>query len=140
VGNMMNDKREIAQKLKIQNTVIGGLSIITGLIYLTYLYGPTEREVTLWGVVSIIFGLGVLGLLLIKNFEYYRVISVALNIVLVCLQVLPIIMWFLFHGNGISDGTPQSDFVAHWVYSMPHIFLVILNIKSIRDIKKCFRD
>jgi hypothetical protein len=39
--------------------------------------------------------------------------------------VLPVLLWFSFHGTGISDGTPTSAFVAHWATSLPHLALLL---------------
>lgn len=45
-------------------------------------------------------------------------------VILALLQVPPVVLWFAFHGSGISDGTPPSTFVAHWGYSVPHLVLL----------------
>lgn len=47
---------------------------------------------------------------------------------LALLQGLPIVLWFLFHGSGISDGSPPSSFVAHWGFSLPHIALLAVSL------------
>jgi hypothetical protein len=43
------------------------------------------------------------------------------------LQILPIALWWQFHRQGISDGTPPSAFVAHWGFSAPHIALLAIS-------------
>ena len=42
------------------------------------------------------------------------------------IQIPPIILWFIFYGHEISDGTPPSSFIAHWGYSMSHIFIFLI--------------
>ncbi|SEN56212.1 hypothetical protein SAMN05444955_11456 [Lihuaxuella thermophila] len=47
-------------------------------------------------------------------------------------QLPPIALWMVFHGSGISDGTPPSDFVAHWAWALPHLLLAVTTLLSIR--------
>lgn len=51
--------------------------------------------------------------------------------VLILLQIMPIYLWIIFHGMGISDGTPASSFVAHWMYAVPHIVLFATGLLSV---------
>lgn len=107
--------------IKYIHIVIGVLSIIVGLMYAEGIYGPTESEVVFWGYISIIMGIVTA---LIGNR------SISLNFILcilnIALQISPISLWFSFHGRGISDGTPPSNFIAHWVFSLPHILILAL--------------
>ena len=50
------------------------------------------------------------------------------------LQVPPVLLWFAFHGSGISDGTPPSTFVAHWAYSIPHLALLAASAVMVRTL------
>lgn len=108
--------------IKYIHIVIGILSIIVGLTYAKGLYGPTESEVAFWGYMSIIMGIVTA---LIRN----RIIILSLMICIlnIAMQILPISLWFSFHGRGISDGTPPSDFIAHWGFSLPHILILALS-------------
>jgi hypothetical protein len=56
---------------------------------------------------------------------------------LALLQVLPIYLWFTFHGAGISDGTPASAFVAHWAYSLPHLALLMMSLAVLWQLVRC---
>ena len=106
-------------------------SILLGLPYLLGAFGPTEAEVAMWGLVSLCLG-AVLVLLSVgiggSDIRMARTILALGYVVLALLQVLPTLLWFLFHGSGISDGTPPSAFVAHWAYSMPHFALFAVSI------------
>lgn len=106
-------------------------SILLGLPYPLGLFGPTEGEVAFWGIVSIVVGL--IGLGVIVLVENYRTLLARIGIgvgylLIALLQVLPIQLWWQFHGRGISDGTPPSWFVAHWLFAMPHLLLLIAGL------------
>lgn len=120
---------------KVAIMLIGGVgAILLGLPYIFYAFGPTEAEVASWGEVSLYTGI-VLTLLAIvigrSAKKFFRGILALGYLVLALLQVLPIFLWFTFHGTGISDGTPPSPFVAHWVYAVPHIVLLIAGLAVI---------
>jgi len=108
---------------------VGAVSL--GLPYILGAFGPTEAEVQIWGAVS--SGTGVVLVLLClgmrRSDKWVPKVVLALGyIFLALLQVLPTYLWFMFHGYGISDGTPPSAFVAHWGYSIPHIALFMVSI------------
>lgn len=112
--------------------LIGAIgAILLGLPYITGAFGPTEVEVTKWGIVSLCTG-AVLVLLSVgtghSDKRISRVILALGYIFLALLQVLPALLWFQFHSSGISDGTPPGAFVAHWGYSIPHLALFIISI------------
>ena len=105
-------------------------AIILGFVYIFRAFRPMEAEVVLWGEVSV--GLGItLGILALtvgsKRTKLRRLILGLGYAVLVVLQIPPTILWFAFHGSGISDGTPPSPFVAHWGYAIPHIILLAIS-------------
>lgn len=105
-------------------------SILLGLPYLLYAFGPTEAEVARWGLASVAIGLALWPLGMIAWCGGGRIVKILAVLgygLLALLQILPIFLWFSFHGYGISDGTPSSAFVAHWVYAGPHIALLILS-------------
>lgn len=104
---------------------------LLGLPYLLRAFGPTEAEVVAWGRVSL--ALGVSLLLLVAALgrcpaRAARALLAAGFALAVLLQVPPIVLWPLFHGTGISDGSPPSAFVAHWAYALPHLALLALSL------------
>lgn len=107
--------------LKYFYTAISILSIIVGLTYVKGIYGPTESEVALWGFISIT--IGIITSIIGSKSNFLNGFICILNI---AMQILPISLWFSFHGSGISDGTPPSNFIAHWAFSLPHILILAL--------------
>ncbi|WP_157452362.1 hypothetical protein [Bacillus sp. J33] len=116
---MMNEKN-----LKI---ILGVISILTGLIYVMGVYGPTEAEVSTWGLLAMIMG-GLMVYFGIDKGNKTTFISILIVILLSIIQIPAIILWFIFSGSSISDGTPPSYFVANWIYATPHIFIVLLGL------------
>jgi hypothetical protein len=109
-------------------TVLGTavLSILLGILYAFRAFGPTEAEVVLWGQFCLLGGL----LALIVGVPKFRFPSLLIPEVigfgvLAASQLLPIVMWFSFHGRPISDGIPPSSFQAHWAWAIPHILLLL---------------
>ena len=106
-------------------------SIFVGLPYLLSFYGPTEREVGLWGMNSLGAGL-VMALLIVALNDYDNLVAKLILFVgylgIALLQVIPILLWWEFHGRGISDGTPPSNFAAHWAFSLPHLVLLLTSV------------
>lgn len=101
-------------------------AILLGLPYLLRWFGPTEAEVVDWGRVSVLAGAGVLILAAAAGRSGRRLPRLALAACLVgvaAMQILPIGLWVIFHGTGISDGSPPSRFTAHWAYAIPHLAL-----------------
>ncbi|MFC4411612.1 hypothetical protein ACFOZY_14385 [Chungangia koreensis] len=112
----------ISAKLEV---LVGILTLLTGLLYLFRVFGPTESEVITWGLLAVILG-GVFVLLSTTKFPNFMKMIVAC--LLVVIQIPAIILWVSFHGSGISDGTPKSNFVAHWIFAFPHMMIVVLGI------------
>ena len=116
---------------RIRFMLVGALgSILLGLPYILRLFGPTEAEVVMWGRVSLwtgvvlsllTIGLGANNNIIVKMFLSLGYLFLAM------LQILPIYLWFWFHGFGISDGSPPSTFVAHWGYALPHVVLLVVS-------------
>ncbi|MGB3261995.1 hypothetical protein [Paenisporosarcina sp.] len=100
-------------KLKI---LVGILTIFTGLLYVLGVFGPTESIVETWGLLAIILGGMVVYLGINKN-KVSANVEMILVFLLMLIQLPAIILWFTFNGSGISDGTPPSNFVAHWMFS-----------------------
>lgn len=106
-------------------------AILLGLPYIFRAFGPTEAEVASWGEFSLYTGI-VLTLLAVgvgrNTKKLFRGILALGYLFLAFLQVLPIFLWFTFHGTGISDGTPPSAFVAHWGYAIPHLAVLMVSL------------
>ena len=114
-------------------------SIALGSTYVFPLFGPTEAEVGTWGRVSFFWGcvLVLLSLPYIrKSTKQGRLISGVVFGGLILLQIMPIYLWIIFHGMGISDGTPASSFVAHWMYAIPHLVLGLLGVYGLLQTMK----
>ena len=118
--------------------LLGGAgSIALGLTYVLHAFGPTEAEVVLWGRVSFCLGWAVVPLTVSAWRSHSRIIQGAAGLgwgILSLLQILPVLLWFTFHGSGISDGTPPSTFVAHWAYSLPHLALLAASVAMVRNL------
>jgi hypothetical protein len=107
--------------------VIGGLGTAAlGLLYANYVFGPTEAEVATWGEVALVGGivliLGAIG----SKWTHSTLVRLALALICSAVALLhlpPVVLWALFHGSGISDGSPSSGFVAHWAYLLPHLLV-----------------
>lgn len=125
----MQDRRlapGVAPALALGNALIG-------LPYMLRAFGPTEAEVVQWGRIALAAGLVLatlsLALVLIEGRAAALRLVAALGYgFLACMQVLPSALWPLFHGTGISDGSPPSAFIAHWAYALPHVALLAGNI------------
>lgn len=113
--------------LKNVKVALGILSILTGLIYMLRLYGPTESEVATWGLIAAFLG-GMVVYLALNPGKNSDINLKAVVVFLSVIQIPPIYLWFIFTGSGISDGTPQSPFVAHWLYSLPHVLIVLVGL------------
>jgi GNAT superfamily N-acetyltransferase len=106
-------------------------AVLLALPYLFRAFGPTEAEVVTWGQVCLSTGaaLVLLSIALRRSRKCTaRLVLGAGYLFLALLQVLPIYLWFTFHGTGISDGTPASQFVAHWAFSIPHLALLMVSL------------
>ncbi len=116
-------------------------AILLGLAYLLHAFGPTEAEVVTWGRISLFIGIVLVLLSSSLGHRHSASIKAILGVgyaVLALLQVLPIFLWFAFDGTGISDGTPPSSFVAHWVYALPHLVLLSLSLVAFYRLYKSF--
>jgi hypothetical protein len=111
------------------------LAVLTGLTYVLRLYGPTEVEVVNWGYLAIFLGIVTFVLPLMK--KKFPTVQTILVILLTVIQMPAIFLWIIFSGSSISDGSPASDFVASWLYAIPHIIIVVLGFMYITlSIKK----
>lgn len=128
---MMEDK-----DLRMWVFLSGAGAVMMGMPYLLRLFGPTEVEVAQWGRLCVAagmyqFGVGVSLKLLSPDARRSMVGLGALLIAV--LQVLPIVLWFGFHGTPILDGTPQGGFEAHWAFSFPHVALCALGLALAKE-------
>jgi hypothetical protein len=118
--------------------LLGGFgAILLGLPYIFHVFGPTEAELVIWGEVSLCMGVVLLFLAIGLGRSKVRLAKVALAfgyLTVALLQVPPVVLWFAFHGSGISDGTPPSTFVAHWGYSVPHLVLLVASLMVVGDV------
>jgi len=119
-------------KAKILILISGIFSIIWGLTYMFGMYGPTEREVSEWGLIEAIVGfLVVCTAFFITGQKLIKFILAVFLSINMLLQILPTVLWFIFNGTGISDGSPPSNFVASWIYALPHIAIGVISLISI---------
>ena len=118
--------------MKMPMMLAGGIgAILLGLSYIFYAFGPTEAEVVTWGWISLYMGTCLILLSFGIGRSKKRAAKVFLSLAyigLALLQLVPLILWFTFHGSGISDGIPPSTFIAHWTYSIPHVALLIVRL------------
>lgn len=111
-------------RLLVAAALAGLGTVLLGLLYTNHAFGPTEAEVVDWGRIAIVLGaiLGVGAIVAARVRHAVVVLFLAIDCAAVAaLQVPPIGLWILFHGTGISDGSPPSAFVAHWAYGLPHV-------------------
>ena len=103
-------------------------SILWGIPYFVRLFGTTEREVALWGFVFDWYWFRDDPLTGNPRWDEYVArprLGLGVGYLgIVLLQLLPIQLWWQFHGRGIGDGTPPSTFVAHWLWAGPHVLLL----------------
>jgi hypothetical protein len=127
-----------AKMRRILLIFLGGAGCISlGLAYVLHAFGPTEAEVVCWGWVSIWLGLALAPLTVGIRHSSSRIIRgiAALGWCFAALlQLPPILLWFAFHGSGISDGTPPSAFVAHWAYAIPHLAVLAASVVILGDL------
>ena len=118
--------------MKMLIMLVGGIgTILLGLPYVFHAFGPTEAEVVTWGRLSLYFGTGLILLSIGIGRSNERVAKVFLSLgytSLALFQMLPLVLWLVFDGSGISDGSPSSAFVAQWLYSIPHLALLIVSL------------
>ncbi|WP_010174162.1 hypothetical protein [Bacillus coahuilensis] len=107
--------------------ILSALCIIVGFLYYWEVFGQTEESVSRWGLISILSGLVIIPFSFFNN-KVAKILTTSIIAVVVVIQIPPIILWFVFHGSGITDGTPPSDFVAHWLYSFPHIMITVIGL------------
>ena len=123
-------------KLPVIITINGITSVVLGLTYITGIYGQVESEVAYWGIVSITIGLFlVVGL---KKIHSKKIIFVFVNLLLAAIQVIPIMLWFEYQGRAITDPTPGSSFNAHWLFSFPHIIVLLLSCITVVSLTLMF--
>lgn len=108
-------------------TVFGtsALALLLGSLYVSGFFGPTEADVGGWGTYCILAGVCAFVAGLIRSKRPVLLLIEGLGFgALAVAQIIPIPLWFLFHGEMISDGTPPTPFRAHWAWSLPHILLL----------------
>ncbi|HZJ22101.1 MAG TPA: hypothetical protein VFD54_02260 [Anaerolineales bacterium] len=112
--------------------ITGVGSVLTGLLYLLQVFGPTETEIVTWGKTAILAGIVLCALALVAQLTHPQPIitlSLLVDLMLIALlQILPIYLWLVSHGSVISDGSPPDAFMAHWIFALPHSVLLILSL------------
>ncbi|KKM09421.1 hypothetical protein SY88_18895 [Clostridiales bacterium PH28_bin88] len=112
----------------------GVLAIIMGLVYITNLPGLTSDatgSTLLWGWLVLLNGMFALWLALRGNQGHgsnKAGIRIRLGLMFL-MQLPPILLWFLYHGQVISDG-PVGP-VGNWLWSLPHITLAVASAYAI---------
>ncbi|MBM7553466.1 hypothetical protein [Thalassobacillus pellis] len=87
---------------------IGILTIVTGLLYVFKVFGETEAIVHTWGILAVFIGVIIICLGVFSQ-RITDLLAIILLFFLLLFQTPAIALWFIFHGSGISDGSPQSD-------------------------------
>lgn len=110
-------------------------SMLVGLPYALRLFGQTEAEVAHWGWVSIGLGCLLLALAGAARARVIRAAAIAASAAVVgavpVLQALPALLWVLFHGEPITDGSPPGGFEGHWALSLPHVAVAALGLAAL---------
>ncbi|WP_174730492.1 hypothetical protein [Mesobacillus harenae] len=115
--------------------LLGLVTLLTGLLYVLGVFGPTESIVVTWGLLALIIG-GIVVFLGINKNGVSDFVKMAIVFFLVLIQAPVIFLWFTFNGSGISDGTPPSNFVAHWIFATPHLVISLIGIVVIGSLFK----
>lgn len=127
-------------KIQKQNLLIIIASLLSILISVPYnfdKFGEATESIRSFGMVSLVLGVILLFLMLIdlsKKNKSGKTTKNSLGVILLILAIIqigPSILWFLFNNTPLTDGTPQSGFMAHWYYAIPHIIILILAIMSL---------
>jgi hypothetical protein len=111
--------------------IVGILSISLGLVYYVNLPQMTNDAIsttTLWGRVALFAGLLTALSTLLKRTGW--VVSSALLVVIIFLQIPPVALWFIFNGTIVGEYGTTSP-VGHWAWAVPHILLAMLSVKTI---------
>src|SRR5688500_19602896 len=100
-----------------------GGSVLTGLLYLLQVFGPTETEIVTWGKTAILAGIVLCALALVAQLTHPQPIitlSLLVDLMLIALlQILPIYLWLFSHGSGIADCSPLDACMANWIFASP---------------------
>ena len=123
-------------KLKGYIALTGLFTIGVGIPYIFGLFGPTEAEVGTWGNAAIFLGVIILILSIFVTIRFFAIVLASVLLIVVLIQIPPTILWFIFHGHGISDGTPPSWFTAHWGFAIPHIFVITAGVWCLLQLYK----
>jgi len=108
------------------STLCGVTALATGLVYLVNLPALTSDATNAtvpWGWLALLGGMLVLVLVVSSQKGRgtgWAAVGLLISLgFMFLLQLPPIGLWFLFHGQVISDG-PVGP-VGHWAWSLPHI-------------------
>lgn len=122
VGNASFSFYMKTRTLSIVMTATSLLSIVTGLLYILDIYGPTEAEARFWGITSVGIGFLLIALILLGSKNKTQAAIEALTTgTVIMLQVMPISLW-----TTLDIYSDHSDFVPHPLFALPHVLLVIL--------------
>src|SRR5688500_2232769 len=94
--------------------ITGVGSVLTGLLYLLQVFGPTASEIVTWGQTAILAGIVVCALALVAQLtppQPIITLRLLVDLMLIALlHVLPMYLCLVSHSSVISDGSPPDAF------------------------------
>lgn len=105
--------------------ISGVSSLALGLLYLFNVLGPTKLEITIWAWTALALGALLLVTRVALDFLPHTIGGILRNLVtagVAMIQPLPTYLWIAFHGRPVPK--MAGDFTAHWVYTLPHLFVL----------------
>jgi len=125
--------------LLFTNVLLSFFSIGFGLWYTFNVYGMANDAASgtaMWGWMAVC--LGIINLLIIfvssvskKPLHILKLVSISLNGLI---QWVPVVFWIVFDSEIV--GEHGEKFVGKWLYSIPHILIIILGFVCIIQILK----
>ncbi len=112
-------------KVQILLLILAAATFTVGYTYTHGYYGWVEIAVLVWGYFAQLLGI-ILFCLFLYSFIAFGSSTIKLTLFLnIIIQVPPILLWFIFHGGEITEPR-NSQFIAHWAYSLMHIFILVV--------------
>lgn len=130
---IFSDKKRVWAYLNVPLAFCGILSTVLGLIYilnLPRLTSDATSTTVFWGWLAMIVGIIAMALAPGKRAKGLKKIFLCINLgIMILLQFPPMLLWFVFNGEVISDG-PVGP-VGHWFWAVPHIVLTVVAVYSL---------